>query len=651
MRELLRLCLRKDAKKRRQTITDVRIDMEQAMAEPVAPISAAAPARSAQLSWIVAGTLALAMGAAGIVGWSRWNAAPIADGPLMRFSVDLGPEAVRGRGVSVILSPDGSRIAFVARSEGGLSQLYTRRLDQTVATKLGDTNSLFHLAFFSPGGEWIGFFSGGKIMKVAVQGGSPVTIGTAPDFGSVFGGSSWDDDNNIIMGGSNGLWRMPAAGGTAQRVNNGAAVFPNVLPGAKAVLFNSWTAAPVSLDDADIQVLQFDTGQKKTLLHGGYWPRYMATSGNTGHLVYVHEGTLYGVGFDPRSLQLLGAPIPLLEDVNASAAINSETYGGGQFAFSNTGTFVYLSGHAQTAAYPLLWLDATGKTTPMVEQPGSYRSPRLSPDGKRVAYIASSSKGVDVWVDDLERGTPTQLTFLGVVNNELAWARDSKHLVYSDGRDLWWIRADGSGQRQLLLDKASNPRPTSFSPDGRLIFSPQTGSLPDIWTLPIDLSDPEHPKPGKAEPFLADPNVVEVDGAFSPDGKFIAYSGNESGTNDLYVRPFPGPGGLWKVSTSGGKFPVWSAATHELLFLAADDHIMAASYSMQGDSFSNVTPYVWSPIPVRRTGVLQNFDVSQDGKRVLMLPRPAAADAVGSLHATFLLNFFDEVRRRVPTGR
>jgi serine/threonine-protein kinase len=575
IRELLQLCLQKDIRKRRSDAADVRIDIEQALAEPVALASVSVSGRTARLGWLVAGVLAMAMAFAGILGWGRWNIAPVADRPLTLFNVDLGPEAVRGVGVSVVLSPDGRRIAYVGRSEGGLNQLYTRRLDQASATRLAGTDSLTHLPFFSPDGEWIGFLSESKIKIVSVQGGSAMPLGAAPFFGSLLGGFSWGDDNNIIAGGATGLWRMPATGGTPQLLNQGTEVFPDVLPGSKAVLFNSWTTIPVSLDDANIQVMRFDTGEKKTLLPG-YWPRYMATSGDTGHLVYIHEGSLFGVGFDPRRLELIGTPVSLLDDVAASADISRG--GGGQFAFSKTGTLVYLSGRAQNVVYPLLWLDASGKTSSLLEQPGAYRSPRFSPDGKRLAYIGASSKGFDVWVDNLETPTPTQLTFLGVVNNELAWARDSKHLVYGDGTALWWIRADGSGQRQALLDKFSNPRPTSFAPDGRLVFSPLTGSLPDIWTLPIDLSDPERPKPGKAVPFLADPNVIETDASFSPEGKLIAYSSFESGTSEIYVRPFPGPGGIWKVSVNGGKFPAWSGKTHELLFLGSDDHIMAASY-------------------------------------------------------------------------
>ena len=652
-RKLLARCLEKDPKQRLRDIGEAAYLIDAGQADVGQVISSPAAGRRRWLWPAVAAAMAIALAG---VSWIAWRATRSGDPrPLMRLSVDLGREAVRAPRISVILSPDGTRIVFAGRAPDGLVQLYTRRLDQPSATLLVGTEGSDPEPFFSPDGEWIGFSASGKVMKVAAQGGSAVTVGTLPA-GSV-GSASWGEDNNIILATLNGLWRVPAAGGAAQplKVDAGAQVFPQVLPGARAVLFNSANPrATINLEDLNIDALQLATGGKKTVLRGGYWPRYLPTSRDTGHLIYMHEGTLFGVGFDPRRLELLGTPAPLLDDVAASA---DAVGGGGQFAFSDTGTLVYLSGRAREPSYAIAWLDTAAQITPAVAQPGVYGAPRLSPDGKRLAYIALGVKGFDAWVYDADRGAPAQVTFLGSVGNELAWAPDSKHLVYSDGMALWWIRADGSGERQPILDKASkmNARPGSFAPvergNTRFAFSPSTGGLPDIWTMPVDVSDPEHPKPGKAEPFLAEPQIVEVDPAFSPDGKFLAYASNEEGEEQVFVRPFPGPGGKWKVSKSGGKFPAWSAATHELLFLGGDDRIMAVSYTTESDAFSAGIPRVWSPTQIRRISVQQSFDVAPGGKRVVMFPRPAAEETGGTLHATFLLNFFDEVRRRAPAGK
>ncbi|MGH9257107.1 MAG: protein kinase domain-containing protein [Vicinamibacterales bacterium] len=639
---LLRWCLEKDRRKRLAAIGDARLLLEESGAPVLAAVSEGTGRR---MLWPAVAAALLLLAAASGYGW--WSATRPVARPLTRLSVDLGPEAIRGPRITAVLSPDGTRIVFTGRGASGTRQLFTRRLDQAVAIPLAGTEfgNASATPFFSPDGEWIGFFVGGTLRRVAAQGGAAVAIGEAP---LNHLGASWGEDGNIIVGSVGGLMRIHSAGGTAEPLKNDASVqfFPQVLPGARAVLFNT---APLgafsSLDDLSIAAFVFETGETRTLLAGGYWPRYLATSGRAGHLVYMHEGTLFGVAFDPARLEIRGTPTPLIEDVAASRSILD---GGGQFAFSDTGTFAYLSGTVADTTYPMLWLDAAGRTTPLVAQLGTYGAPRLSPDGTRLAYTVLGSKGVDVWVYDVGRDTPTQLTFTGPGLWELAWAPDSKHLVFGDGRGLWWIRADGSGQPLQLLDKAENPRPFSFRPDGRLVYTPfGTAGLPDIWTLPIDLSDPERPKPGKAEPFLVEPHV-EVDPAFSPDGNFLAYASTESGPNEVFVRPFPGPGGKWKISTAGGKFPTWSRATRELFFLGGDDRIMVVSYTIEGDSFSAGRPRPWSPTQVLRDGVRQNFDVSADGKRAVIFPRPAAEQTEGSLHVTFLLNFFDEVRRRIP---
>jgi hypothetical protein len=252
---------------------------------------------------------------------------------------------------------------------------------------------------------------------VATQGGAAVTVSEYAGSAEQLGGASWGDDGNIIVGSGTGLVRVSSAGGAAQplKANAGLQIFPQVLPGARAVLFNgapAGMASVTSLEELSIDVLVFETGETKTLLKGGYWPRYLATSGHTGHLLYMHEGTLFGVAFDPAGLEIRGTPRPLLEDVAASAS-NIASQGGGQFAFSETGTFVYLSGTVENAAYPMMWLDTAGVTTPLVAQPGTYGVPRLSPDGTRLAYTATGSKGTapmcgsTTWAATRPRSSPS----------------------------------------------------------------------------------------------------------------------------------------------------------------------------------------------------------------------------------------------------
>ena len=657
IRGLLRRCLERNARNRLRDIGEARIVLEN-LANPaheggVDGLSTPSEARSHKVAWVAAGVLGLvALSAAGF-GW--WRSTRPLDRPLIRLSVDLGPDAVAGFRTTAVLSPDGTRIVFPIRGSNGVLQLATRTLDQPQAAAMFGTEGGSD-AFFSPDGQWIGFFAGGKLKKVAVQGGAPVTL---CDAGEPRGGS-WGEDGNIIFTPAfdSGLMRVSFAGGTPQQLTKTGNSFdlyrwPQVLPAGKGVLF-TMSANPFSWEDADVGVVSVKTGEVKIVQHGGYFGRYMSSPHGTGHLLYVHDGTMFAVPFDPDRLATLGTPVPLLSDVAGNSVD-----GGGQFDASVNGSFVYVSGKsAASSSYPIVWMDSSGKTTPLLAKPGAYGAPRFSPDGKRLAFTASGSQGPNVWVYDWERDTPTQLTFTGPGNLEIAWAPDGKHIVFGSSAAgaaaLWWIRSDGSGEPQKLLERKNTGvglRPQSFTPDGRrLAFDDNvtTGTGVETWTLPLDLSDPEHPKPGKPEPFLATA-VRQVDATFSPDGKWMAYSSNESGADDIFVRPFPGSGGKWRISTGGGKFPTWSRTGRELFYLSlSDGRIMVANYTVQGDSFSATKLRVWSDRQVLLPNFIRVLDLHPDGKRFAVFPRPEIEEAKGNLHVTFLLNFSDELRHRSP---
>ena len=624
LRTLLRRCLDRDVKKRLQWIGEARVALQEFLANPVEAESVAAASRSRfSIAWAVAG---LALIAAVGAGWRVWSAAPTQDKPMEMWSVDLGPEAVRTQEASVVLSPDGTTLAFVGRGEAGQSQLFLRRTDQPEAVALrGTLSGATGMApLFSPDGKWVAYYRNGILFKSALAGGSPIQIGNAATVAS-----HWGDDDYLYYGATAGLWRYPANSGARELLLQGGQTnSPFKLPGANVVLF---------ADPGGIKAFLLDTKEVKSVVPGGTSARYIQLPDGVGYLVYTTEQTVFGVRFDAKKLTVLGSPVQLLSNVDAAS-----------FTISDSGTTLYLKASGSGAGYTISSMDAAGKIVPLVNRLGSYGAPRVSADGQRIAYVAQGPKGYDVWVYDVARATAAQVTFSGNVNREVAWARDSKHLVYGDGSTLWWVRADGAGQPQMLVEKMNNMRAWSFAPDGRLAFTPSPAAgLPDVWTVPVDLRDPEHPKAGKAEAFLSEPDMVEVDPAFSPDGKFIAYASNEEGTEQVFVRPFPGPGGRWKVSVNGGKFPVWVGATQELLFLGADDKIQAASYAIEGEAFSARAPRVWSPTAVRRKGVQQNFDVFPDGKRAVMFPRETVQETGGNLHASLVLNFFDEVRRRV----
>jgi serine/threonine-protein kinase len=651
-RKLLERALAKDRKLRLQAIGEARLVLAN---PPAATEPADDNARFiSSKPWVMAAAVfaALAVGASLLA----WRATRPVDHPLMRLSVDLGPEAVAGGNTTVILSLDGTRIVFPIRGLAGTRMLATRTLDQPKATPMPGTEGGSD-PFFSPDGQWIGFFASGKLKKVSVQGGAAVVL---CDVGVPRGGS-WGEDGYIVFSPLNAgpLMRIPKTGGTPEPLTKlteteATQRWPQVLPGGKAVLFTA-NSRQGDYENAYINVFVLKTGEVKTIQRGGYFGRFLPSPQGGGYLLYLHEGTLFAAPFDSDRLETGGSAVPVLDD-----AAGDPIGAGGQFDWSQNGSLVYLSGKTGGATYPIVWMDSSGKTTPLLAKPNGYGAPRFSPDGKRLAFTSPGSAGTDVWVYDWERDTPTQLTFTGPGNREIAWTPDGKHIVFCAGSgqtgSLWWTRSDGSGEPQKLLEMKNSGiglRPQSFTPDGRRLAFDQnvlSGVGVDIYTLPLDLSDPDRPKPGTPEPFLATP-TREVDAAFSPDGHWMAYASNESGVDDVFVRPFPGPGGKWRVSTGGGKFPTWSRTGREIFFLGGDDRIMVSEYTVGGDSFSPGKPRAWSDRQVLRPTFIRTLDLHPDGKRFAVFERPVSDQTTGNLHVTFVLNFADELRRRVPTGK
>jgi eukaryotic-like serine/threonine-protein kinase len=633
-------CLAKEPEDRWQSARDLKAELE--WAPPVPPQAKARP------TWPWIAVAALAVLAATVGWWRATGPAPL--GPLVSVSVDLPDEMpLTGSGV-VALSPDGARLALALRGADGKVRLHTRRLDRNQLTPLAETENASS-PFFSPDGEWIGFFADGKIKKISVEGGAAVALCDAN-----LRGASWGDDGDIIaaLNPTGGLSRIPSAGGTptpVTKLNPGEAThrWPQVLPGSQAVLF-SVSPNGANFDDAAIDAVSLKTGERKTLQRGAVSaPRYLATSNGTGYLTYLRGNTLFAVPFDPRRLALAGVPTPILEDVGSSFA-------GAEFAFagapSGPGTLVYLAQKRQ-AGWLISWLDGAGKMEPLHAPPANYFTLRFSPDGKRLAFSTPSAQRQDIWVKALDQDTPSRLSFLEGQNLWPVWTPDGKYIVFESRRQptpgLYWIRSDGSGEPQRLTDGKLNESPYSFSPDGkRLAFDQDENSgSSDLFTAAIE-GDGSRPRLGKPEPFLETP-FDERYPAFSPDGHWLAYQSNETKIREIYVRPFPGPGGKWQISTSGGILPVWSRAGHELLFESLDGHVMAVSYTTNRDSFAASKPRLWSEARLVNINFLTNYDLAPDGRRLAALVDKASTEKPPT-HLTVLLNFSDELRRRTPAG-
>jgi Tol biopolymer transport system component len=637
---LLKRCLKKDPKRRLRDIGDAWELLED---QP--------PAESlghSKLPWAVAAALAVI---SIVLGGLFWRVTRPVEHPLMRLSVDFGPDAVAGHFTTVVISPDGTRLVFPAKSPDGKEMLATRLLDETKPVLLSGTEN-GNDPFFSPDGKWIGFFSDGKMKKISVQGGAPVVLCDAPNAR----GADWGEHGNIVaaLDLRNALSRLPAEGGTPQPLTRreGSAVahrWPQHLPGGEAVLF-TLSSSGVAFENASIAAVSLKTGAIKILLRGGYFGRYLPTGDSTGHLVYVHEGVLFAVPFDPARLELRGAAVSLLEDLASDP--NS---GAGQFSYSMTGTFVYRTGNVSAQSWTVWWLDSAGKTKPLIATPSVYVAPRFSPDGERLALmqIAPNNRGIVVY--DCRRETRSRLTVDSdtQLTSFPTWSPDGRHIVFqvssASGNSLGWIRADGAGEIQRLLDSKNVMYPYSFFPDGRLAYferDPDSGN--DLWTLALDLSDPEHPKPGKPELFLRT-SSNEGHPAVSPDGRWIAYKSDESGGDEVYVRPFPPGQGKWTISNAGGQLPVWSRNGRELFFQNMDNRIMVTDYTATRDSFMQGKPHLWSDQQLHDVSGVLNYDLAPDGQRFAIFPElKGPAEEKGGVHMTFLLNFFDELRRRAP---
>ena len=403
------------------------------------------------------------------------------------------------------------------------------------------------------------------------------------------------------------------------------------------MLFTAALSAGAGFDSASIEVVSLSDHHRKTLVRGGTFGRYLPS----GHLVYVNQGTLFAVPFDEHRLEARGAPVPVLDQVGYSYR-----NGSAQLSFSQTGTLVYRSGGVG-GAVTVQWLDSAGKVQPLLVKPDSYVRPTLSPDGKRLAIATT-----DIWVYDWQRDTMTRLTFGIAGSTYPIWSPDGRYILFEAPGGIYWTRSDGSSKPQQLTSSKLEQYPWSFSADGkRLAFQEiNPGIGYDIWTVPLE-NDASGPRAGKPEVFLQGPFVGRHP-SFSPDGRWLAYSSNESGGYQVYVRAFPDKGGKWQISNSGGLYPEWSRGGHELFFRTEGNQIMVVTYTVKGDSFVAEKPRVWSEKRIADIGLLANYDLAPDGKRIVaLMPAETPQGQSAQSHLIFLENFFDELRRRVPTGK
>jgi Tol biopolymer transport system component/predicted Ser/Thr protein kinase len=637
---VVKKCLAKEPEKRWQAASDVCDELKWiaeggSQAGVPVPVSATRknPLSDARLAWIVAAVIFLA--ALALASFTYFRRAP-QQAHAVRFTLFppekwslAGTAAVTtGASAPVAISPDGQQTAFVAINAEGKTLLWVRSLDALTAQSLAGTEGA-SAPFWSPDSGTLGFFAGGKLKKIDVSGGPPITLCDATDNR----GGTWNRDGLILFAPSNTsvLQKVSASGGApapATVLGQGEVghIRPSFLPDGRHFLYSA--IAPRAGLGGPIYLGSLDSSERKVLFN--------ADSANAvysqGYVLFLRDTTLVAHPFDPRRLVLTGDALPIAERIRTSTS--KQPYG--YFSASENGALAYQTG-AEAANSQLLWFDRTGKQIGALGDPAVYNGLELSPDGKRasVSIADDAGRGADIWVYDVARGLRTRFTFGASRVNEAIWSPDGSRIVFNSSRksslDLYQKDSNGAGNEETLLESNADKYPDSWSTDGKFLLYETLGSsrTSDLFLLPLT---------GDHKPFpLLQTQVGGTgDGQISPDGRWVAYDSNESGRNEVYVAPFPGPGGKWQISTAGGTHPRWRHDGSEIFYLAPDSKLMAASVSGKGAGFEVGAVKLLFPTRVVAFGGLYNYAVSADGQRFLINTTPQQA---ASSPITVVLNW------------
>ena len=618
LRWIVERCLMKDPADRYAATSDLAIDLRHLgahLSDISVEAGAAAPQvvpRAARLPWMLAILFALL---AAFALWRPWAAEPEEASRVRRLSMDLTPGgeiAIEFR-PAVAISPNGRQVVYAARGADGGQHLFTRDLDVADATPLVGTEGGSG-PFFSPSGQWIGFFAFGTLKKVPASGGTPVALADAPNAR----GATWTYDDQIIFtpNFSGGLVRIPAAGGKPEvlsvpDVSNAeySHRWPHRLPDRKTILFLNWRRP--DLDRGTISLLDLETGQRRAILEGEF-----GVYSESGHVVFTRAGHLHAVPFDVETLEVSGSPTPL----NDVALIDHNT-AAGHFSISTEGTMVYVVG-SLTSERAMVWVGRDGEETEIDAPPRAYVGARLSPDGRRVATTLEGDM-LDVWTYDLANSRLTRLTTEG--NNAFPiWTPDGRQLIFSSDRsgeyELHVMAADGTGEPRALTSQGLKPFAGSISGDGRLVaYNVQRAAdlFGDVRVLPWA-------EEGEPVGFVAS-EADERWANFSPDGRWLAYVSNTAGVDQVYLAPFPGPGAHLPVSTSGGRDPIWARDGQALFFRYANDYFEVA-FSGGDDPVIGRPQLLFQGRYRRPPGSLPNWDVSASGRFLLIKGGEAVAE-------------------------
>jgi Tol biopolymer transport system component len=603
LRPLLQRCLEKDPEKRLRDIGDMGLLLEDA---PVGGgLVRLGVGHARPLPWVLASVFLLTALA---LGYVHFREAP----PQERSLQFQAPLPGKLTDVTTQLSPDGRYIAFANPGPGGASQLWVRPFDSLSARALPGTEDA-SFPFWSPDSRSIGFFAQSKLKKIDVAGGPALTLGDAP----VGRGATWNQDAVILFTPirTGPILRVPAAGGTSRPVTKLAAGeyghrWPWFLPDGRHFLYAATRDA--GTDHTTIHIGDLASPEDKVVGEADSDAIYAQ-----GFLLFLRETTLMAQPFDPKRLAATGDAVPLAERIQRRL-----TTAYAEFSASANGLLAYRAGGAAADAR-LTWFDRSGKQLATLGDPGDLGEVNFSPDRKSVAVAMTdlATNNRDIWIYDTSRGLRTRFTFDLGADESPVWSPDGRTIIFSSRRkqqaDLYRKSSDGVGTEELLYGDNLAKSPTSWSRDGRFLLYNNFGSgtMRDIWVLPLT---PERPGAAlKPVPFVQTP-FDELNGQFSPDGRWVAYQSNESQRNEIYIAPFPGPGGKRQVSVAGGATPRWRKDGKEIFYVAPDLRLMAAEVTAKGNTLEigEVRP-LFGPLSV---GLGFHYDVSADGQRFLTVP-------------------------------
>jgi eukaryotic-like serine/threonine-protein kinase len=546
----------------------------------------------------------------------------------VRFSVLLPATArLNGRNPLPAFSPDGRRLALPV-TIAGRDMIVLRQISRPESEPVHGSEDA-SLPFFSPDGAWIGFTAAGKLKKVRVEGGAPIALAEAS-----WGGGSWAPDGTIVYTPTykSGLWRVGAGGGTAERLTTPDSTagelahwWPQVLPDGRHVVFTNFSTP---IERAKIELLDLRTGERKVLVRGGVFGRYLTT----GQLVYASGESMLAVPFDLRRLMVTGSAVPVLGDV---AVLPSN--GLAAFSVSDRGDLAYVPSSVLNGETRPVWVARDGSERPLSIRPARYAEPALSPDGRQIALTITGSDGNrDVWVYEPARDILTRITSGDAADFGAIWAPDGRRVVYSSERpvfDLYSRAADAGTPETPVLVGSSDKYPGSFSPDGKVLAFSLTGTAAsEIWLLPLDGA-------GKARPLLQSRFSARRP-TFSPDGRWLAYDSDESGRREVYLQSYPDLGRLRRqISTSGGAEPHWTRGGRELVYRLGDS-VFAASVAPTSGETGRPTFLFAGSYPAEFS--TRNYDVQSDGQRFLMIAVPPES---APRRVDLVLHWFEELKK------